>query len=122
MNAQKQNRTYRTNILLWLGILGPPVAWLVYLESAYLLVHFAQSSGNRLSLHLVSVAFLGVVLGFGAVARSQWHRTNSSDIEFEALDARVQLMSLLGMLAAIEFALLIIVSWIAVFILSPFQA
>lgn len=119
-----KNSERRLNFLLWFGMLGPAVIWLVYLESAYLLVHFARKKDNMFPLHVVSISFLlaSVLLGISSIA--QWRKAEPrwpTDLD-EGIVARTRTLGALGVLMSAEFSLLIAASWIAMFILSPCQS
>jgi hypothetical protein len=123
MQTRPEPLDHRRNTLLWLGMLGPPVVWIVYLAVAYLLILFARRTGHVLPLHVASAVFLALALGAGGIAWSQWRRARRSSPQAidEAITARARFMSLIGMLASVEFSLLIAASWAAMFILNPWH-
>jgi hypothetical protein len=114
----------RRNFFLWLGFLGPAVAWLIYLETAYLLVHFARNSGSKTPLHIASVIFILASLALGIISWVQWRKAEPrwpSDLD-EGIVARTRTLGALGIMMSAEFSLLIGASWIAMFILSAYQS
>jgi hypothetical protein len=110
----------RKNLLLSLGVLGPGLVWLIYLQTAYLLAHFACKNGSQMPLHISSAAFLvcAVVLGFMGWCQQPRHFTPRTDLD-ENTFTRIRLMSLLSAMGAVQFALIIVGSWIAISILNP---
>jgi hypothetical protein len=123
MDEPSRHLERRKNTLLWLGMLGPAVVWLIYLEATYLLVHHARQTGSLMPLHIVSAVFLICSLAGGIVAWSQWRSLSTATAALdENTVARKRFMSFLGMAASLEFSLLILASWIAIFILNPWQS
>jgi hypothetical protein len=112
----------RRNTLLWIGMVGPAVVWLVYLEVAYLLVHFASKSGSQMALHASSLLFLLVSITLGLVTWRQLPKSSapSGDMTGPVIN-RMRLMITVGLMASIEFTLLIAGSWLAMFLLKPGQ-
>lgn len=111
----------RTNTHLLIAMLGAPIAWLIYLLTGYLLVQYACSSGNHVALHLASGFFLACTIAVGVLSWKEWSKEGRrwpSDTD-EGLAARRGTMSVVGLLQSGLFTLLVIVSWIAMFILHP---
>lgn len=100
---------------LWIGMLGPPLLFLVNLGLSYVLVP-AVCSGPRLPhavLHLVNALMLALTLGAGAVAWRSWRDTGSRlPADVASIEDRSRLMALLGLLAAGFFGALIVAQWI----------
>ena len=120
-NTQSHERA--SNFLLWLGILGPPTLWLTYLLVAYVLIHHASEKAKPMPLHLVSLGFIILSLAHGVMAWSQWRGVRYSSIDLdEGPVPRTKMMSFIGMLSSIEFALIIGGSWVAMFLLHPSQS
>ena len=109
----------RRNIFLWLGVLGPAVTWLLYLQTAYLLVHYACKNGDRTSLHISSAIFLVTAITLGALGSLQNPRGSiAGELEEQTL-SRIRFMSRISLMQGVEFALIIVGSWIAISILNP---
>jgi len=104
-------------------MVGPAVVWLVYLEVAYLLVHFASKSGSQMALHASSLLFLLVSITLGLVTWRQLPKSSapSGDMTGPVIN-RMRLMITVGLMASIEFTLLIAGSWLAIFLLKPGQS
>ena len=105
----------------WAAALAGPIAWFVDLEVVYALAPHACAVGSRLSLHLATIACLGAVALGGAMARVNWERAgrrNPSDTD-HGPEADVAFLSLLGLMTASLFGLLIVAQWIAVVALDP---
>jgi hypothetical protein len=105
----------------WVAVFAGPIAWLMDLEIIYALATHACTVGSRLSLHLATFCCLGVVVLAGATARVNWGhagRANPSDTD-HGPEVQVAFLSLLGLMTASLFGLVIIAQWIAVITLDP---
>jgi hypothetical protein len=107
---------------LWIGLLLPPIAFLLSLEVAYALVPGACSSRNELPVHLVHFICLVLALVGGLTAWRMWRATGAtwSDEEGGPL-ARSRFMAGVGVFTGIMFALVIVAMWIPSFMLDPCQ-
>jgi hypothetical protein len=107
---------------LWIGVLLPPVAFLINLEVAYALVPPACSSHNTLPVHLVHLACLLLTL-YGLVTAWRCWKDAGSTWPGEAGDplARSRFMAGTGLLVSGMFVLVIVAQWIPSFILDPCQ-
>jgi hypothetical protein len=105
---------------LWFSMLGAPTLWLIFLQSAYVLVLFACSKGQPFSLHLLSGMFLAVTVATGLAAWRRWVVVGKRwPSEERAEDDRRGAMAMIGLLQSGLFSLLIITSWAAITILDP---
>lgn len=107
---------------LWIGVLLPPVAFLINLEVAYALVPTACSSGTALPVHLVHLACFFLAVGGGLVAWRRWVAGGKvwSGEEGGAL-GRSRFMAGVGLLLSGLFVLVIVAQWIPSFLLDPCQ-
>jgi hypothetical protein len=107
---------------LWIGLLLPPIAFLLSLEVAYALVPAACSSRNELPVHLVHFICLVLALVGGLTAWRMWRATGAtwSGEEGGPL-ARSRFMAGVGVFTSIMFALVIVAMWIPSFMLDPCQ-
>ena len=107
---------------LWIGVLVPPIVFLIDLEVAYALVPTACSARNRLPVHLVHLACLLVVLFSWVIARRCWKATGAIwPAEEGGPLGRSRFMAGVGVLMSALFALVILAMWIPSFILDPCQ-
>jgi hypothetical protein len=84
---------------LWISMLGAPVLWLIYLQTAYVLVQPACASGSRSILHLTSLFALGLTLVLGGTSLAQWLRTSrAAPFKEEATAGRQHAMAVIGTL------------------------
>jgi hypothetical protein len=121
--AKKASEEKRRNFILLFVSIAPAVAWLLYLQTAYVLAHFSSQTGSTLSLHMASASFLAGIFLLGIIAASALKKTNdepAAPVEERKMN-RSKMLGLLGVMISLEFALLMIASWIAVFILNPMQ-
>jgi hypothetical protein len=121
-NVSKENPSERRmNLLLWISMLGSPVIWLLFLQTGYALVQHACTSGRHAMLHLNAAVALTLVLAIGALSLNQWNKAGrgwpSSDEGGRS--ARRRTLSMMGILHCGLFALLILATWAAIFILHP---
>jgi hypothetical protein len=107
---------------LWVGLLLPPIAFLIDLETAYALVPTACASRNELPVHLVHFAclLLAVLGGFTAwrwwkLGGATWPGEEGGPV------ARSRFMAGVGLLVSALFALVIVAMWIPSFVLDPCQ-
>jgi hypothetical protein len=107
---------------LWIGLLVPPIVFLIDLEVAYALVPTACSARNRLPVHLVHLACLLLVLFSWVTARRCWKATGATWPADEGGPlGRSRFMAGVGVLMSALFALVILAMWIPSFILDPCQ-
>src|SRR4051794_816891 len=105
----------------WAAALAGPIAWFMDLEIIYALATHACTVGSRLSLHLATIGCLGAVVLAGATARVNWGyagRRNPSDTD-HGPEVQIAFLSLLGLMTASLFGVVIIAQWIAVITLDP---
>jgi hypothetical protein len=94
----------------WLGMLGPPVAWIINFEIIYARVMPACASGTKIGLLLSSLIFLVLIgicgfLAFGELGAAGEHRAR-------------RFMAHVGLMSAALFALVTIAQTIAMFIMD----
>jgi hypothetical protein len=119
----KQEKSCSHNPLLCTVVIAPGFLWLTHLLTVYALVQLSCSRHNHLPLHFVTALFLGTLLCLGAVS---WQKWKSADPAWPSdsppvMPHRAGTMALLGLLQSSLYSLIVIVSWIAIFILDPCQ-
>jgi hypothetical protein len=120
MEETLERSPQRRDFLLWLGALGPPTAWLIYLETTYVIATLVSGDARQIWLHLVSALFVALTLSLGFVALSQWRKAGRKwpgDLEGGTV-AHTRTLGAIGVLASVEFSLIIIASWIGFFMLN----
>jgi len=107
---------------LWVGLLLPPIAFLINLEVAYALVPPACSSGNELPMHLVHLASLLLAV-FAGVTAWRWWKLRGATWPGEKGDPvdRSRFMAGTGLLVSALFVLIILAQWIPTLVLDPCQ-
>jgi hypothetical protein len=111
--------TWRDEVLLWFGVLGPPGAWLVHFNLGYLLTWHACATHSALWLHVNSAGCLALT---GMALLAAWQtmgQPSGGDIEFEQRHSRRRFMGMLGVLNSVMFALVIIAQTIATVLVVP---
>jgi hypothetical protein len=107
---------------LFIGLLVPPIAFLIDLEVAYALVPTACSTRNPLLVHLVHLACLLLVVFAWVTAWRCWKATGSTwPAEEGGPLGRSRLLAGIGVLMSALFALVILAMWLPSFILDPCQ-
>lgn len=106
----------------WAGNLLPPIAFLLELEIAYLLVPRACKVGMVLPVHLAHAAALLLALTGAVIAWRQWRRwSRIPTSDGAAPEARSRFMAELAMMVSAGFTLVILVLWLPTFWLHPCQ-
>jgi hypothetical protein len=104
--------------LLWAGLLAGPVAWAVQLQAVYALAAWACDGGPAWPLHLASLACLLAAGGGAALSWRDWKAVGGWPGASEAAAVgRTRLLTVLGMMTGVLFALVILAQWIAVIVL-----
>jgi hypothetical protein len=95
--------------LLWSGILGGPVVWLINLEASFALVPAACAVHNRIALYAVSLVSMLLIAASGLLAWSQYSRIGAGGVAGvdEAVD-RSRSMALGGMALSALFLLVVL--------------
>ena len=104
----------------WLANLLAPIAFLIELEVAYMLVPRACEAGNLLPVHLAHAGalLLGLAGGFFAWREWQtWVNQRSTDMGERAVRSRF--MARVGLLTSGGFVLVILALWLPSFLLDP---
>ena len=98
---------------LWIGMLLPPVAWAIQLQSLYLTSEYGCHTSDFMWNHVVVVAALALSLLGGAIAWREWLKSGAS-VDAESADrvSRSRFMALLGILTASLFTVLIFAQWL----------
>jgi hypothetical protein len=109
------------DLSLWTAVLGAPTLWLCHLQLSYMLVPWCCTSGKRWVLHLVSLFFLLLTLGGGALALREYRNAGSPTASEHTRPplGRAALLSVVGMMSCALFFLAILFQAIASFILGP---
>ncbi|HET6836606.1 MAG TPA: hypothetical protein VFH24_01120 [Gemmatimonadales bacterium] len=107
---------------LWIGLLVPPVAFLLNLEAAYALVPTACSEGTAALVHLVHLISLLLAVFGGVVAWRAWQQSGATwPGGAGGRVSRTQFLAGLGALMGLLFIVVILAQWMPSFILDPCQ-
>lgn len=106
----------------WAGNLLPPIAFLLQLEIAYMLVPRACRAGDVLPVHLAHAGALLLALGGMVLALRQWQRWGR-DYPADGPDpeTRSRFMATVALLASAGFILVILALWLPTFFFHPCQ-
>lgn len=105
--------------LLWYGVLGAPLAWLVRISAASALVPYACATGRVWTLHATTAAALALALGAAAVAWRGWRRSKAG--EGRRPGTRSHLLALSGVLLSVLFTAAILLEGLAPLFMGPCQ-
>ncbi len=64
---------------LWIGLLGPPILWLIQFQLNYSLVPYAAITGNTLVLPGSAAGFLLLSLACGIRPLASWHAQREAE-------------------------------------------
>jgi len=106
----------RTLPSLWFGLLAAPVAWGIQLLLVYALAVWTCDNVGLAGLHVVSLLCFVLVL---AGARAAWKNLHTLSGNADASPATRRVLALLGVMASSLFAVVVLGSWLGVFLLSP---
>jgi hypothetical protein len=104
--------------LLWISLLASPLAWAFQLQCVYAVSAWFVEQRNAAPLHVVSAACLIVPLASAAIARNAWRTVGGWPTGNDAPDVgRIRFLTILGMMAGLLFACVIVAQWLAVALL-----
>jgi hypothetical protein len=119
--AKKEFRSNEGISALWVGVLLAPVAWAAQQQALYAMVPWSCQTGHAFALHAVSLAAVLFALVGALVAWRNWSRAGrgESDDDRGGARARSRFLAVLGLVASLFFALVIVAQGIAAFVLHP---
>jgi len=98
---------------LWTGMLLPPIAWSVQLQSVYLASEFGCSTSDFTWNHVLSGLTLVIAMLAGAVAWREWIAAGATMAEDGGDQmSRRRFMALLGILISALFSVTIFAQWL----------
>ena len=98
---------------LWIGMLSPPIAWGIQLQTLYLTSEYGCLHSNFLWNHVVSVAALLISIFGGLVAFREWKAAGSTtEDESGRPISRRRFMSMIGILTGILFTAVVFAQWL----------
>ncbi len=116
------SRPLLETVLLWYGVLGAPVVWLVRISAASALVPYACATGRTWTVHASTVIALALSVAAGAIAWRGWRRwEHGRDGDGERPGTRSHLLALSGVLLSAMFTLAIVMEGLAPFYMGPCQ-
>jgi len=102
-----------SQLVLWTGLLLPPIAWSLQLESVYLLSDYGCAYNNFTPNHIASAALLLLSLMGWMISWLNWRRSGSTwPNGGPGAIPRSRFMSTLGLLTGALFSALIIAQWL----------
>jgi hypothetical protein len=106
----------------WAGNLLAPIAFLLELEIAYMLVPRACRAGTLLPVHLAHAGAFVLALTGVAIAWRQWRRWSDDwPEEGGSPESRSRFMATMALLTSSAFTLVILALWLPSLVLHPCQ-
>jgi hypothetical protein len=105
---------------LILGFFAAPLAWLIDLEASYAIVPWSCAHDRRDVLFLIPAACLALIAGGSWVCWSAWNALRRPvALDGGSVRDRSGFIALLGLMMHATFALLIVTTFAARYLLSP---
>lgn len=112
----------RGHVLLWLGMLIAPLAFLTHLEINYALVTQLCQSTHKFTLPLVTILFLLISAGGGLIAWRNWKAAGHKwPVDAGSVMERSRFMAVVGLLISALVILALIWQLIPQFYFDPCQ-
>ena len=109
-------------LALWFGVLAGPIAWLVQMETNYILAQLVCSRASEVALHLISLSALLLAAAGGFTAWRLWQRSGREwPGESGGILPRSRFMAVLGLLMSSQFFLVILAQEIPSLFFKPCQ-
>ena len=105
---------------LWLVVLVGPLAWLVYLQTAYALAPWACRRPTWAMVALLAAGALALALGTAGVARA-WQRVDHTRANTGLLRDRNRLMAVTGIGTSALVVLVVVAGMLPLVLLAPCQ-
>jgi hypothetical protein len=103
----------------WIGVLGGPIVWLIFLQVNYMLAPSACLSQNKTMLGIVTIVALFGTIGSAFAAWRAWHQAGAtSHTEEGGSIGRSRFMALSGIGLSALFALVVLASAIPIIFLG----
>jgi hypothetical protein len=104
---------------LWIGLLGGPIAWLLYLQVSYTLAPSACIAGNKNVLAIATIIALIATLAITFVSWRAWHASGANSVTDEGgVLGRSRFMALSGLGISVLSVLLVVASAIPIIVLG----
>src|SRR4051812_19499950 len=106
-------------LVLWLGMLGGPLAWLTQFLLNYILVRWACAAGQTWSLHVAGFSFLLCCLALAFLSWRSFRVISSLANQEDRAVVRGRFMATLGIWLSTLFALITAAQVAAAFLIDP---
>jgi hypothetical protein len=105
---------------LWFAFIAAPLAWLIDLEASYATVDWACAHDRRGVLFLIPSACLAVIGEAAFLCWSAWNDLRREpNFDGGSVEARSRFLAFIGLLMSATFALVIITTFAARYLLGP---
>lgn len=101
-----------SEVPIWFGALGAPIAAIAHLQFSFVLEHTACATRSKIGIHLVSLFLFTIVIAAGIVAHREWVKLGSEDPkQYPGPLGSRRFLALLGMIDTFIFGLFILAQW-----------
>ena len=106
---------------LWLAVVIGPVAWLIYLQTAFALVPWAcnRPVGGMIALLAAGVLALALSTAGLGTAWQAWRRLDRTGAATATVTARARFMALTGIGTSALFVLVVVAGMLPLLLLAP---
>lgn len=105
---------------LWFAFIAAPLAWLIDLEASYATVEWACAHDRRSVLFLIPSACLAVIAVAALQCWSAWKDLGREpNLNGGSVEDRSRFLALIGLMMSATFALVIITTFVARYLLGP---
>jgi hypothetical protein len=121
-STKRSEQQEPSDLSLWFGALGPPIAWALHLSLLYPLVPFVCNAGGSTLLYIVAFALIIVIAAAGVVAWLSWQKIPNEDRRSLLDDMntnRRSFMSFFGLLSSGFFLFAAILGTLPIFFMHP---
>jgi hypothetical protein len=113
IKAKTVEVSHRSLFGLWIGMLLPPVAWALQLQTLWLTSEYGCATSNFLWNHVAAIIALLLSMIGGLVAFRAWRATGGGTNDDDASHrSRHRFMGMLGMLTGALFTTVIFAQWL----------
>jgi hypothetical protein len=122
LEQKEESNTAREALLLWVGVLLPPIAWAVQMEINYSLVRRACVVERNAALYAVTLVALVLMLVTALISLSTWKKLGAGWPGDSAdQQTRIRFLAVLGLLSNGIFFLATAAQGLATIIFNPCQ-
>ncbi|HSJ53107.1 MAG TPA: hypothetical protein VLC52_05105 [Anaerolineae bacterium] len=122
MTHAGEQRGQPSDLVLWLGVSAPPIAWFLHLNLVYVLVPVTCGMGGHTAMVVVSLVMAGVCVAAGIVSWLGWRglRQEERRMLFENMEGtRTSFMLFGAVLSSGLFLFAIVLATLPILFVNP---